>query len=67
VSDDEADDACPHPPAPVSPGQPGEGLFTFVRASDGAPIRADSTAARVRAFARAEEARKAMEKGGDDV
>jgi hypothetical protein len=29
----------PSPPARLSPGQPGELLFEFVRASDGAPIR----------------------------
>jgi hypothetical protein len=31
----------PSPPARLSPGQPGELLFEFVRASDGAPIRCE--------------------------
>ena len=30
-----------HPPARLSPGQPGELLFEFVRASDGAPMRVE--------------------------
>jgi hypothetical protein len=31
----------PHPPARLSPGQPGELLFAFVRASDGARLRCE--------------------------